>query len=55
MLQLGALYVVATPIGNMLDMSPRAIDVLTRADLILAERPTYSKNFLVIFRFRLSK
>jgi 16S rRNA (cytidine1402-2'-O)-methyltransferase len=50
MLQLGALYVVATPIGNMLDMSPRAIDVLTRADLILAERPTYSKKLLSHFQ-----
>ncbi|QIK79534.1 16S rRNA (cytidine(1402)-2'-O)-methyltransferase [Sphingomonas piscis] len=31
------LYVVATPIGNLGDLSPRAADVLRRADLILAE------------------
>ncbi len=31
------LYVVATPIGNAGDLSPRAADVLTRADVVLAE------------------
>jgi 16S rRNA (cytidine1402-2'-O)-methyltransferase len=32
-----ALYVVATPIGNLSDLSPRAIEVLANCDLILAE------------------
>src|SRR3954447_23891025 len=31
------LHVVATPIGNLGDLSPRAADVLRRADRILAE------------------
>ena len=31
------LYIVATPIGNLGDLSPRAAETLRRADLILAE------------------
>lgn len=33
----GKLYVVPTPVGNLADMTPRAVDVLKQADLILAE------------------
>ena len=33
----GTLYVVATPIGNLADFSPRAVDVLRRVELVLAE------------------
>ena len=31
------LYIVATPIGNLGDLSPRAMDTLRRANLVLAE------------------
>lgn len=34
---LGALYVVATPIGNAGDLSPRALEALRTADVIFAE------------------
>lgn len=33
----GKLYVVPTPVGNLGDMTPRAVEVLRQADLILAE------------------
>lgn len=33
----GKLYIVPTPVGNMADMSPRAVEVLKNASLVLAE------------------
>lgn len=33
----GRLYIVPTPVGNLSDMAPRAIEVLREASLILAE------------------
>lgn len=33
----GKLYVVGTPIGNLSDLSPRAVEVLSEADFIAAE------------------
>lgn len=33
----GTLYMVPTPVGNLGDMTPRALDILDRCNLILAE------------------
>ena len=40
------LYIVATPIGNLGDLSPRAADTLRRADLVLAEDKRVSAKLL---------
>ena len=45
----GTLHVVATPIGNLADMSPRALDTLRAVDAICAEDTRHTRHLLAHF------
>ncbi len=48
----GRLHVVATPIGNLGDLSPRALETLRRADAIAAEDTRHTAQLLSHFGLR---
>ena len=45
----GTLHVVATPIGNLGDLSPRALEVLRAADAVCAEDTRHTRRLLAHF------
>lgn len=45
----GTLYLVATPIGNLNDMTPRGVETLLNADFIAAEDTRVSRKLLTHF------
>src|SRR5258708_20013698 len=46
----GKLFIVGTPIGNLGDFPPRAVEALQSADLILCEDTRHTRKLLTHFR-----
>lgn len=49
---IGTLYVVATPLGNLADLSPRAVKVLAEVALIACEDTRHTRKLLTHFQIR---
>ncbi|MBQ6864131.1 MAG: 16S rRNA (cytidine(1402)-2'-O)-methyltransferase [Clostridia bacterium] len=48
----GTLYIVGTPIGNLSDLSPRALEILSTCDFIAAEDTRVTRKLLTRFDFK---
>ena len=49
---MGTLYLIATPIGNLEDLSPRAVRMLGEVDLIAAEDTRHTRKLLSHFEIQ---
>ena len=49
---MATLYVVATPIGNLQDLSPRGMETLRNADLIIAEDTRVTVKLCQVFSLK---
>jgi len=50
--EVGTLYIVATPIGNLTDISQRALDVLTQVDIIACEDTRHTQKLLSAYSIK---
>ena len=48
----GTLYVVSTPIGNLSDISQRALDVLAQVDMVACEDTRHTQKLLTAFSIK---
>jgi len=49
---MGTLYIVGTPIGNLEDISPRALDILRDVRLIASENPARTQRLLARYEIQ---
>jgi len=49
---MGTLYIIGTPIGNLRDITDRALDVLRSADIVFAEDTRVTKKLFARYEIK---